>query len=276
MSMASVCACAVALCVWPAHAFEQKTAVPDTLNAEQLHQLDSIENVFVVQQCCNGELAACLKKYPTCTLAGRLHSFFKWLVARKIPSATITQEAGRRYESLTSMRKGVIDTTLFPIAGDKRAPVLIIGYVSAVCPICHFVTHELYDAVTVGVLAGKARLMIKPLGNGFANRSLVAAGGMGRFWDFFISLAKSKGRVSEGLIYAIADSLNMSHAAFKQRANSPEADSIVARSTAEAAASGVTLTPTYFVDRVRYQSYKDPMWLIDAAEYRYEAAKKGK
>jgi hypothetical protein len=30
------------------------------------------------------------------------------------------------------------------------------------------------------------------------------------------------------------------------------------------------LITAYFIDRVRYQSYKDPQWLIDAVDYRYE------
>lgn len=267
--------CAVTLWL-PAHAYEQKTPLPDTLSSEQIHLLDSIENEIAVPQCCNGPLATCLDRKVRCALAGRLHQFVKWLVARGTSPATIVLETQKRYESLISTRTSVVDTTVFAIAGDKRAPLLITGYVSATCPICHFVTHELYDAVTVGELKGKARLMVKPLGFGFANRSLAAANEMGRFWDFFIGIAKTRGRLTDELIYHVADSLKMSLGEFKRRISASEADACVKASTAEANASGITLAPSYFIDRVRYLSYKDPMWLIDAVECRYEALQNAK
>ncbi len=260
----------------PASAYEQKASLPDTLTAQQAGLLDSLEKAIDVQQCCSATLAACMEKKAPCDLAVRLHSFVKWLVVRHTAPSAAAQEIRQRYASLTSTARGIIDTTEFPIAGDRRAPVLICGYVSATCPICHFVTHELYDAVTTGTLKGKARLMVKPLGTGFANRSLAAANSMGRFWDFFIGLAKTKGRVTDELLFHVADSLGMPAAELRNRIVGPRADSSVKASTAEAAANGVTLAPCYFINHVRYQSYKDPMWLIDAAEYRYLAAAKEK
>jgi protein-disulfide isomerase len=265
----------VLLCA-TAFAFDQKTPVPDTLTNEQLHQLDSLENEIKIEQCCNGTLAACLKKKSSCALAERLHAFMKWLVARKTASRIVSDEAYKRYSSLTSTNKGTIDTTVFPMAGDSRAPVLISGYVSATCPICHFVTHELYDAVTKGELKGKARLMVKPLGEGFANMSLAAACRMGRFWDYFIALSMVKSRIGKETIYVIADSLKFDLGKFKSLMTDPTTDSLVKASTAEAAAIGITLSPTYFINRVRYQSYKDPAWLVDAVDYIYEAGSKKK
>lgn len=269
----------LAVCVLlflPVFAFDQKTPVPDTLTNEQLHQLDSVENEIKVEQCCRGTLAACCAKKPPCALALRLHAFVKWLVARKTESGRVSDEAFKRYISLTSATKGTIDTTVFPIAGDKRAPVLISGYVSATCPICHFVTHELYDAVTQGELKGKARLMVKPLGEGFANKSLAVACRMGRFWDYFIALSMVKSRIGKETIYLVADSLKFDLGKFKSLINDPETDSLVKASTAEAGTNGVTLAPTYFINRVRYLSYKDPAWLIDAADYIYETVAKKK
>lgn len=89
----------LAVCVLlfaPAFAFDQKTTVPDTLTNEQLHQLDSLENEMNVKPCCNGTLAACLKKTSSCELAVRLHAFMKWLVARKTESRIVTDEAYKR------------------------------------------------------------------------------------------------------------------------------------------------------------------------------------
>ncbi|HUI93199.1 MAG TPA: thioredoxin domain-containing protein [Chitinivibrionales bacterium] len=259
-----------------ANAFDQKITVPDTLTVQQVHQLDSLENVIKVEQCCNATLAACLKKKNPCELAARLHAFVKWLVARRTESARITDEASKRYVSLTSTIKGTVDTTVFTIAGDPKAPVLISGYVSAVCPICHFVTHELYDAVTAGELKGKARLMVKPVGEGFANKSLAAACIMGRFWDYFVAISMVKSRIEKETIYNIADSLKLDVAKFKSLVNGPQADSLVKASSAEAGMNAVTVTPIYFINRVRYASYKDPAWLVDAVECIYDEGLKKK
>jgi|WetSurMetagenome_2_1015567.scaffolds.fasta_scaffold00045_24 protein-disulfide isomerase len=267
-------ALAAAIAGGPAHGYEQKTALPDTLTPEQVHLLDSMENALPLKQCGCDALARCLSKKTPCPLAARIHPFVKWLVQRSTTPVNITEETDKRIESLTSNRTAAIDTAGFAVAGDRRARILIFGYVSASCPICHFVTRELYDAVTTGALAGKARLVVKPLGSGFADRSLIAANAMGRFWDFFIALAKTKGRVSEELIYSVVDGLAMSHGEFKSLVNAPKTDSIVKASTAEAGTNGVTLAPSYFIGGVRYASYKDPLWLIDAVEYRYEVSKR--
>lgn len=255
---------------------EKKTVLPDSLTGAQLHLLDSIEHVFTVRQCCGGTLADCLARKPSCALAAHFHEFLKWLVARGTKPPTIAEEFYNRDGSLTSAKKAIIDTTAFPIAGDRQAPVLITLYVSASCPICHLVGRELYNAVTLGALVKKARLMLKPLGDGFGNRSLCAANEVNRFWEYFIAIANVKTRLDSMKVYSIIDSMGISVASFKKIMNDPKTDSKVMASTKEAGINGVTLAPTVFIDRVRYKSYKDPMWIIDAAEYKYEILTKSK
>jgi protein-disulfide isomerase len=252
-------------------AAEKKVVVPDTLSGNHLHQLDSIEHAFFLSQCCNTTMSDCLAKKPSCSIAARFHAFLKWLVARDTKSSTIAEELDKRYESLTSAKTASIDTAAFPVAGDRRAPVLIAGYVSATCPLCHVITRELYAAVTTGPLAGKAKFMAKPFGTGFANRSLSAMKDHGKYWEYFIAIANVKNRIDSMTVFRIADSLGITTAALKQRMKDSKIDSALAAVTKEANANGVSLVPTLFIDRVRYRSYKDPLWIIDAAEYRYQA-----
>ena len=184
-------------------------------------------------------------------------------------------QAGKRYESLTSTDKSKIDTTVFPIAGDPHAPVLISAYVTGTCPLCHYITRELFAAVSQGgPLFGKARLMVKPLGATPGNLAMCAANELGRFWDFFIALSNVKLRADSAVVYHVADSIGIKQKVLSQLARDPKTLAMAQASTAEAGANGVQVAPTIFFNHVRYKSYKDPRWLIDAAEYLYEAKKR--
>jgi protein-disulfide isomerase len=252
-------------------AAEQKSVVPETLTVLQTQQVDSIEKNSIIQQCCQSDLASCLNKKPACALAHRLHGLIQWLAAKQTDPKTIVDEVKKRYVSLTSTQKCTIDTTVFPIAGYPAAPVLIAGYVTATCPLCHYVTRELHKAVLPGgALYGKARLMVKPLGTTPGNLALCAANKSGRFWDFFMALSNVKLRADSAVVYRVADSIGIKQKVLSQLIRDPKTLTMAQASTAEAGANGVTVAPTVFFNRVRYTSYKDPRWLIDAAEYLFE------
>jgi protein-disulfide isomerase len=251
---------------------QQKSIIPDTLTVLQARQVDSIENHISVKECCSTDLFSCMAKKPPCALAGSLHSLVRWLVAKQTNPKAIADEVDKRYESLTSREKSKIDTTVFPIAGDPRAPVLISAYVTGTCPLCHYITRELFAAVSQGgPLFGKARLIVKPLGATPGNLTMCAANELGRFWDFFIALSNVKLRADSAVVYHVADSIGIKQKVLSQLARDPKTLAMAQASTAEAGANGVQVAPTVFFNRVRYKSYKDPKWLIDAAQYLYEA-----
>ena len=251
---------------------EQKSVVPDTLTPAQALQVDSVEKIIQIRQCCQSDLFSCLQKKKTCTMAQRFHGLVRWLAAKRTSQATIADEVNKRYESLLSVQKAEIDTTVFPIAGDPRAPVLISAYVSGTCPLCHYITRELYTAVSHGgALAGKARIMVKPFGTSAGNLCMCAANELGRFWDFFIAVSNVKIRADSAVFFKVADSIGIKTSELAKLMKDPKTLAMAQVSTKEAGANGVTLTPTVFFNTVRYKSYKDPRWLIDAAEYLYEA-----
>lgn len=261
-----------ALLVVLSWAEEQKPAEPDTLTVLQAKQLDSVEKTIRVGQCCKGTLFSCLRENPSCTMARRFHELAKWLAAKRTGPQTIVDEINKRYDCLTSSRKSDIDTTVFPIAGDPAAPILIMAYVSGTCPLCHYITRELYFAVAKGgPLFGKARLTVKPLGVVPGNLSMCAANQLGRFWDFFIALSSVKVRADSTVVYHIADSIGIRPGVLTRLMKDPKTLAMAQASTQEASRNGVTVAPTIFLSGVRYRSYKDPRWLIDAAEYLFES-----
>jgi protein-disulfide isomerase len=250
----------------------QKAAVPDTLTPAQTQQVDSIEKTVKIRRCCEGDLFSCLQKKNQCAIARHLDGLVRWLVAKRTSPAGIADEVDKRYESLVSARKGKIDTTVFPMAGDPHAPVLIEAYVSGTCPLCHYITRELYAAVSSGGrLFGKARLMVKPLGASPGNLCMCAANELGRFWDFFIAVSNVKIRADSAVVFKVADSIGITTSDLARLMKDPTTRAMAQASTREAGANGVTVAPTVFFNNVRYRSYKDPRWLVDAAEYLYEA-----
>lgn len=251
-------------------AFEQKKEVPDTLTAKQTTYVDSLEKTFPIEGCSKKTLYENVRETTPCPLAKHLHDFIRWDVARETADTALVPAIQKHYQTLCSTEKSVIDTTQFPIVGDKKAPVLIIGYVTATCPFCHYVTKALYEAVTTGVLKGKARLMIKPFGASTQNHILVAALPKGKYFDLFLAIADVKVRLDPPLMLSIADSIGLSSKELMTLAKGAKADSLVLHSLAEAKKNDVPIAPTFFINHIRYKGFKDPKWLIDAALYRYE------
>jgi protein-disulfide isomerase len=251
-------------------AFEQKKEVPDTLTAKQAAYVDSLEKTVAVDGCSKRTLYENVRESTPCPLAKHLHDFIRWDVARETADTALVPAIQKHYQTLCSTEKSVIDTTKFPIVGDKKAPVLIIGYVTATCPFCHYVTKALYEAVTTGILKGKARLMIKPFGATTQNHILAAALQKGKYFDLFLAIADVKVRLDPPLMLSIADSIGLSSKELMVLAKGAKADSLVLRSLAEAKKNDVPIAPTFFINHIRYKGFKDPKWLIDAALYRYE------
>jgi protein-disulfide isomerase len=260
------------LLFFPSWAQEQNPAALDTLTMLQTQQLDSIEKTIRIGECCNGSLFSCLREKPACQMAPRFHALAKWLAVKRTGPQTIIDEINKRYYCLTSDRKSSIDTLAFPIAGDRDAPVLIMAYVSGTCPLCHLITRELYAAVAKGgPLFGKARLTVKPFGKATANLSMCAANKLGRFWDFFIALSSVQIRADSAVVFHVADSIGIKPGVLSALIKDPKTLAMASESTQEADRNDVTVAPTVYLSGVRYKSYKDPRWIIDAAEYLYEA-----
>jgi len=257
------------------YAIDNKTGSADTLTALQKHDADSLDRLLLLPFCKKSAVSNPSHEIRQCIFRDHTIKLVEWLVAKHTDAKSIADEVQKRYDCLFTNDKMAIDTTVFPIAGAKTAPLLIVAYVSATCPLCHYISRELFIAVSQGgALFGKARFMAKPFGVTPGNLSLCAANTMGKFWDYFLALSYVKERVDPDLFFHIADSLGMKKTHLKEVMDSRKTIDMAQKSTDEAQKNTVTVTPCIFINAVRYRSYKDPRWIIDAAEIKYETSAK--
>jgi glutaredoxin len=207
---------------------------------------------------------------PPCALAVRLKRFADWLEEKEKPCSTMINDVAERSATLRDTGRYSIDTSLVTFVGASAAPVRIVMYVSASCPLCKRIYHDLYDSVTTGPLKGKARLGIKPFSSKPWDVALLASRTFGKQSVLLRSLANVSERISLAIILQKADSLGIPRKEFEKAIVDERIKDAADGSYREAVRNGVSLTPTLFIDNHRYKSYKDPRWVVDAAEYFHE------
>lgn len=242
-----------------------------TTNAQRL-LLDSVITTFVITECCDTTLGACMTSTPACPIAPRFHNFTAWLILKKEPYDKCMKQLDKRSKSFFDPDTFTIAPNTIPAAGSPRSPVVITAYVSASCPLCKKICIPLHKAVLKGgPLAGKARLSLKATTTGIGDRALMAAHAQGKFWEYFLSLEKEQRRLDKRIVIRKADRLNCDMNRFEKDLTNKKYEGSLSQNRAEAAANGVSITPTFFIGTRRYQSYKDPQWVIDAVEYACDA-----
>jgi hypothetical protein len=239
------------------------------LSPAQQKEFDSLAQSFHIAACDSLPLAASLGRTPPCRMAVHMAPFAKWLVGKGKTLDECKKDCGARSECMTSTRRFKIDLSDAPVAGDKRAPVSITMYISAMCPLCKFLAAEIYREVTEGALKGKARLTAKPFTSGAGDRAILAADHYKKFWEYIIALDSIKMRPDEPILLKVADSLGMPKA-FKNLLADASIRQRLEAFRKEGELNEVTVTPTFFINGKRYRSFKDPRWVVDAALYEYE------
>jgi protein-disulfide isomerase len=187
------------------------------------------------------------------------------------PAERMPQLLQARYNSFAESRKHNLNTIGWPVIGDPNSPMTVVMYFSSTCPACKTNFREILPMVTDGHLKGKAKIVVKPFGNNFGNRAIVAAYDMGRFTDFMLALAQAGVRVDEELIYDIADGMLFDRDVFRQRVESDDVAGRVEESSTEASGTGATHVPTYFIEGRRYDSVLFARWVADAIEFVHDA-----
>lgn len=238
----------------------------DSLKTDrQLVLLDSVINGYVIDDCCDTTLVACLTLKPNCIIASRFYNFASWMIMKDNSYDKSIKQLRKRYLSLYDTTKCFIKQNPIELAGDKASPNIITIYVSATCPLCKKVSIPLYMCVQDNtILGGKATLSLKPITTGVGDRALMAANEQGRFWDYFLSLEKVKKRIDEKLVFSKAKKLNLNMEQFEKALTNSNYIKILKKNREEAWRNGASITPTLYINDRRYQSYKDPQWVVDA------------
>lgn len=240
----------------------------DPVHRERFEQ---IAREFTLSDCCEGTLAHCLDASPSdCSLARRLSTFACKIIEIGNEPGAVMKALNDRYRSMTTQNTVAIKKGLFEAAGDSAAPVTISVYISGTCPACKFLLVGLHKEVISGRLAGKARIEVKLLTNNMVDQALLSANQYGKFWPYIEELNKMKVRATRNDLYDIGRRLGITPDQLARGMENPDLLKKAKESRKEAKENGVEYTPTTFINGHRYESFKHPIWITDAAEYEFE------
>jgi protein-disulfide isomerase len=228
---------------------------------------------FTIAECGSLTVSECSRRDSARAIARRLDMFIRWIDTVRgdeIPCSTRVAALKERYASFKDIHKHVIDTAGVPFAGSADAPITLVVYVSASCPLCKRVYRELYREVTDGKLRHIAKLGIKVFSDRPKDIALLAAGRFNRTSDLLLSLADVKERISIRIIFQKAHEIGLPDSAFKTLLQDSGFIKKARASVREGEKNGVSVTPTVFIGGKRYRGYKDPQWIVDAVLCEHE------
>lgn len=240
---------------------------------EHLLKFDSIITQYPLKNDCGKTIEECSKNNPNSTLAVRLENFIAWLVIRNKNTESIYHQLDKRVLSFYPKEIYNFTAPIIKPAGDPSSPVKLIAYVKASCSLCKRVVIPMHMAVNNELLKGIATLEIRPMMDSPGNRALLAAEKQQKGWDFFLALEEEERRLDYEIIKEIAQKIELDMIEFEKDFYSIDITNKLLHLRDEATQNGFNTAPTLYINKNRYQSYKDPKWLIDAIEYKYELLK---
>lgn len=166
-----------------------------------------------------------------------------------------------------------VDETRDHVLGPADAPVTVVEYGSYACPYCRAANQHI--AEVRDRMGSRMRYVFRhrPLtGNDLARRAAELAERAetpAGFWRAHVRLMTRSGDLTEEDLSAIADELGLAEQDPEQaEAAARRAEARVAEDEASARASGVMVTPTFFINGRRYDGAWDASSLSDAIEGR--------
>lgn len=232
----------------------------------QQTEFDSLCSSFSVACCGSCSIAEGCKERKSCIIAGHLAEFARWLVTRGMGYDDCMKDISRRYDCLTAPHTFPVDTARLPVAGDSKAPVVIVVYIFDMCPVCTYLYTRLYRDVTSGALKGKARLAAK-LFDDRADSTVKAR--FSKFWEYIAALTIPVSRTDEHAPFVVTDSTGNFPPALKKLVHDLKLR-IKPVTFREQGSSEASVNPPIFINGKRYRSYNNPQWVVDAALYEFE------
>jgi hypothetical protein len=265
------------LLAFPAHA---RTPTCNELVGSRKALAESLLSTQRPYDCCHDTIAACLEREPTCSLAFRLSENICRRVAEGQPTERIVVALRHRSWSMSSGgRSARIDLTHSEVAGDAYAPITLVEYACPRCPYCAMITPEIYDAVVTGPLKGKVKLYLKtfPLrGHSYAKESglaFAAAEKLGHFWEFVLYFFQRFDHFSVVRQLQWAEAVGMDREGFVQTMADPATRESLIEIMKEGIVNGVNATPTFFINRRKYEGELISEELIDVLEEEFDRIK---
>jgi Na+:H+ antiporter, NhaA family len=149
--------------------------------------------------------------------------------------------------------------------------ITVVVYGDYLCPYCRrlrFVIARLHEALgerLAYVFRHFPNEVAHP-GAGYIARVAEAAGKQGRFWEMHDFLYEQEPPLAEGQIREFVRGLDFDIAQFDRDLESEETKARVEQDLAEGRQNGVTGTPTFFVDGVRYDGAWDFHSMLEAVQ----------
>jgi protein-disulfide isomerase len=162
-------------------------------------------------------------------------------------------------------------------AGAAQAPIELVVYACSRCPLCKTTVPPLYQAVTDGPLAGKARLYLRPFPlkthaqSTEGGLAMMSAAKLGHFWPFVQTLYKNFDSFCPKVLPDWAVTAGMDRAAFEASDADPKTRDALVASKQEGLRNKVSSTPTIFIDGHQYFYGLSKETVIDVVEEAYEA-----
>lgn len=227
--------------------------------------------------CCDRSLAECLKRKPLCRIVRRLSEEVCRRVAAGQDRAAIERELARRATSMSATGNSYrIDTQDAVALGKSDAQVTVVAYVCPRCPFCARLMGELEKSVASGKLAGKVKLYSKlfPVrshpGSTEAGMALVAAGKLGKFWEYLLALYRDFDKFDVTKLTERAVALGLDQQQFEDALADPKTRARLVESKKEGVRNGVESTPTLFINGRKYVGEITAPVLEDILEEEHE------
>lgn len=244
----------------------------DELEAPLEARAHELLSTLYIHDCCDETLLECLHQQKRCLLAVRLAENVCRRVAGGQDEEAIRLAMSLRARMVQAERLGMvseIDLTGMEVAGDPGAPVTLVEYAGPRGVNCAQITPLVHEAVTLGPLAGKVRLFLRPFplrsnpNSKEAGMAFLAAQELGRLWPFVLhSYRHFDDFTVEGQV-AWAEAAGLDGQQFSELLEDEEIAERLVEGKMEGLDNGVDATPTFFVDGLLYMGDAEIHELVD-------------
>jgi protein-disulfide isomerase len=196
----------------------------------------------------------------------RIDAFRQWLQSLGKSPEDIDEAVKKRLYLYTDTVRWNVKNDGFEIFGPPNAKIKIVIYFSMTCPLCKRLYNELIDSLRVNSIGTITSVSAVPFTNNESDRLYTAAYKWGKQIALLKALNPIKERITPEIVLNIADSIGIKTTELLHFAHSPEICSLTSYSRELGVAAEVKVTPTFFVNKIRYNSFKDIPWIIDYLE----------
>jgi hypothetical protein len=233
------------------------TKASDSLTANKLVNAD---------ECCDSSCHLFTTTYPGQRYLHHLDQFRMWLCSNGKQCSEIDSAVIQRYNLFRDTSHHNLPTNGYQLYGNNNAAIEIIAYISMTCPLCKRLYNELLDSLSTHQSGKNVAVTAIPFTNNEADRLYSASFKWGKQVELLRALHPVKERVTPELVLSIADCLGINKNELLNHAHSKEIIALTTRNRDIGIAAGVKVTPTFFINGVKYSSYKDIRWILDYIE----------